>query len=221
MLGLVLPAAVLSDDRLLLTEKCEIAVARSAAPLRLRSNASVYVLDGKQYRKVISGDGPLTCVVERNHPDSLIPQCMDQAGVDSVLPAILSRSEMAIAGASFDAIDAKNAELLQAGHFQPADRPGVSYMMSNYNYIYVASAGQVLKVNPHVMFYAPNVTNADVGGSFQGMTENIGTPFVFNEGLHGYMVVYTQYAANPNEVAEECRGQLREPPPSFDPFSKG
>jgi len=208
-------------DRLQLSQECEVAIARSALPTRLRKNASVYALVGGKYQKVIEGSGPFTCIVERNHPDSVIPQCMDAAGVESVLPAIIDRSNMAISGAAFEAIEAANKKKLDSGHYHPAPRPGVNYMMSDYNYIFVGSAGQVLKVPPHVMFYAPGLTNDDIGGSFKGMIENVGSPSTFQEGLHGYMLTYTEHRADPNEVAQACEGQLGERPPSFDPFPKG
>ena len=216
---LALPA--FATDRLQLSQECEIAVARSALPKSLRDDASVYALVHGKYQKVVEGSGPFTCIVERNHPDSVIPQCMDAAGVDSVLPAILDRSNMAVAGATFETIEAANKEKLDSGHYHAAARPGVNYMMSDYNYIFVGSAGKVLKVPPHVMFYAPGLTNDDIGGSFKGMIENVGTPSTFQEGLHGYMLTYTEHRADPNEVAEACAGQLGERPPSFDPFPKG
>jgi hypothetical protein len=218
---LALSASSLAESRLSLTIECEVAVALSAAPQRLRASASVYALTEGEYKKVVTGDGPLTCVIERNHDDSVIPQCMDKAGIDSVLPAILSRSRMAVAGASFEAINASNRQRIEAGEFEPAARAGMSYMMSDYNYAFVESSGRVMKLPPHVMFYAPYVKNSDVGGSFQSLTENIGTTFVLNEGVHGYMIVYTEHEADPNEVAEKCTGQLGEPPPTFNPFPKG
>jgi hypothetical protein len=218
-LTLALPAA--AGDRMKLSQECEIAVARSALPQRLREGASVYALVGKKYQKVVDGNGPFTCIIERNDVNSVIPQCMDSAGVDSVLPAIIDRSEMAVAGANFEAIETANQAKLHGGMYHSAARPGVNYMMSDYNYIYVASAERVLKVPPHVMFYAPGLTNADVGGSFQGMIENVGTPFVFQEGPHGYMLTYTEHRADPNAVAQACEGQLGERPPSFDPFPTG
>jgi hypothetical protein len=210
-----------ADQNRILTTECEIAVALSAAPSRLRADASVYALTDGEYKMVIEGEGPLTCIVERNHLDSVIPQCMDKAGIDSVLPAILARSTMAVAGASFAEINAENTRKAESGELRPAARPGISYMMSDYNYAFVQSAGRVMKLAPHVMFYAPYVRNSDVGGSFQSMTENIGTTFILNEGVHGYMIVYTEHEADPNDVAEKCRGQLGEQPPLFNPFPKG
>jgi len=216
LLAATVPAA--AADLQELSAECEIAIARSAAPLRLRADASVYVLQKNSYRKLVAGSGPLTCIVERNHPDSLVPQCMDEAGVDSVLPAIIHRSLMSVGGATFAEIQADFRRRADAGEFKPAARPGISYMMSDYNYTYVGPAERVLKIAPHVMFYAPYVTNSEIGGSFESLVKNIGTPFVFNEGIHGYMIVYTEHHADPNEVAEVCQGQLNPAPPSFDPF---
>ena len=212
--------SALGQDRRHLTLDCEIAVARSAAPDRLRAGASVYALVDGEYRKVIEGEGPLTCVVERNAADALVPQCMDRGGIESVLPAIIFRSMMAVRGASNAEIAAANQDRVEHGGFKPLPGPGVSYMMSAYNYIFVPSAERILKVPPHVMFYAPGITNADIGGSFESTVRNIGTPVVFNPGIHGYMIVYTQDAADPVEVAEECRGQLGDAPPVFEPFTE-
>lgn len=219
--GLATIAPVLASGRDSLTEACEIEVALSAAPKRLRENASVYALVNGDYRLLREGDGPLTCIVERHHRDSLVPQCVDRAGVDSVLPAILARSRMALSGAGFEEIDAESDAKLEAGDFKAPSRPGISYMMSDYNYIFVPSAKRILKVPAHVMFYAPGVSNADIGGSFESTVKNIGTPVLFSEGPHGYMIVYTQYPADANGVAEACGGQLGEAPPRFDPFPRG
>lgn len=206
-------------DRLALSQACEIAVAKSALPARLRADASVYALVDGNYRKVVEGDGVFTCVVERNHPDSVIPQCMDQAGVDTVLPAIIDRSEMLVSGASLEEVTSTNQEKLHHGEYSAAARPGVNYMLSDYNYIYVSSAQAIMKVPPHVMFYAPGISNEDIGGSFQDMVQNIGTPFVFSEGPHGYMVTYSEHSADPAEVTQACADELGEKPAPFEPFA--
>ncbi|MDH4126831.1 MAG: hypothetical protein OEW64_06420 [Gammaproteobacteria bacterium] len=204
-----------------LSIECEIAVARSAAPLRLRADASVYALQDGEYKRVIEGAGPLTCIVERNDPDSIVPQCLDRAGVDTILPALIHRSLMSLSGATFQEIQADFKQRADNGEFKPAPRAGVSYMMSNYNYTYIAPRERVMKIAPHVMFYAPHVSNHDIGGSFESMVGNVGTPFLFDEGVHGYMIVYTEHEADSTEVAEACRGQLNEAPPSFTPFPQG
>lgn len=219
--GLAIAASAHATDRQSLSRDCEVAVALSALPKRLREGASVYALVGGKYVKAVAGDGPFTCVVERNDKQALIPQCMDRAGVDSILPAILDRSRLSVGGATFHELTETVGKNMASGKYKTPERSGISYMMSNYNYIYASSAERVMKIPPHVMFYAPNVTNEEVGGSFKDMTTNIGTTFIVDEGPHGYMVVYTQYPADTSDVSAACEGQLGEPPPRFDPFPKG
>lgn len=201
-----------------LTEECEIALALSALPSRLRETASVFVNDDGTYTQRVRRDGPFTCIIERVHSASMAPQCMDRAGAASILPALIRKSELALSGSSSEEVEAAFAAAVAAGEILPAESSGVSYMMSDYNYIYVPAAEQVLKVPPHVMFYAPNVSNDDVGGSLVSATANIGTPFVFSEGVHGYFITYVEHAASSDAVTAACQGQLGEAPPRFQPF---
>lgn len=207
-----LAAAEDAPDLSSLSAGCEAALALSALPERLRADASVYGLKDGTYVKLRNGEGPFTCIVERRHRDSVMPQCVDRAGVDTVLPALIERSERTLAGSSDDT---------EPEHLAPPGRAGVSYMMSDFNYAWVPSANTVLKVAPHVMFYAPDLTNDDIGGSLQAGTENRGTPFMVDPGPHGFMITYTERASSGDDVARECRGQLGEAPPAFRPFPQG
>lgn len=195
-----------------LSGDCETALALSALPERLRADASVFGLRDGAYVKLKDGEGPFTCIVERRHRDSVMPQCVDRAGRDTVLPALIERSERTLAGQGDDA---------EPDHLAPPARAGVSYMMSDFNYAWVPSAKAILKVAPHVMFYAPGLTNDDIGGSLQAGTENRGTPFMVDPGPHGFMITYTERASSGDDVARQCRGQLGEAPPAFRPFPQG
>jgi hypothetical protein len=216
-----IPSTSSADATTPLSQECEIAVARSALPKRLRENASVYAPADGKYKQVVQGTGPFTCIIERNHPGSSAPQCMDRAGVDSLLPAIIARSQMALSGKDLETIARYDKQMVDSGAYKSPSRAGISYMMSDYNSIFVESAERILKVAPHVMYYAPNIGNDDVGGSLMSATENVGTPFVLGEGPHSLMIVYTEHEADPDEVAEVCRGQLGERPPGFSPLPKG
>ncbi len=215
------PLLSVADSAGTLSRTCEIAVARSALPKSLRDGASVYALAKGDFELAVQGTGPFTCIVERNHPQAVIPQCMDRAGVDSLLPAIMDRSLMTLSGSDLAAIAVHENQMTEDGTYKAPSRAGISYMMSDYNYIFVESASRILKVPPHVMYYAPNLRNEDIGGSLKSATENIGTPFLLGDGIHGMMIVYTEHEADTDEVAEACRGQLGEPPPAFNPFPKG
>jgi hypothetical protein len=201
-----------------LNEACEVQLALSALPSRLRSTATVYALTDGKYRKAVQGEGPFTCIVERNHASSVAPQCMDREGARTILPALIAKGELVMQSASAEIAGKQYDELVENGNFEPAARAGVSYMMSDYNYIYVPSADTVMKVPPHVMFYAPNLSNDDVGGSLESAVSNMGTPFIVNPGIHGFLITYAEHASDSNGVAGACAGEMGDTPPRFNPF---
>ena len=84
----------------LLTQACEEALALSALPAALRSDASAYVLTASGFEMTRQGSGPFTCIVARNHANALVPQCPDAAGADTVIPGIIKKSEWALSGLS-------------------------------------------------------------------------------------------------------------------------
>jgi hypothetical protein len=198
-----------------LSKACEEALALSALPQRLRSSASVYTLTDAGFVRTRAAQGTFTCIVERNHPQALIPQCVDAAGADTIIPALIWRSERALAGATPQAISAEFNTKVARGEFRAPERPGVSYMTSAYNYIYLPDPDRIVDVDPHMMFYAPNLTNDDIGGSFAARNDNRGLPFILEPGIHGYMISYVDHASDPADVQRECAGQIGEAPPGI------
>lgn len=205
-LGLLLsaPCAFAQD----LTPACETELALSALPEHLRGGASVYVFEGDGYTVARQGEGPFTCIVERNHPLALIPQCLDREGADTILPALVWKSQQVMTGADPDAVRAEHARRLAAGDFDAPERPGVSYMVSAFNRIHVAERNDRIFVGPHVMYYAPGVGNDDIGGAHEHGLANRGLPFVLDQGPHGYMISYVEKPSDPTAVQAACAGQL-------------
>lgn len=192
-----------------ITVECEKALALSALPLRLRDQASVYTLGQNGFQLSQSSDGPFTCIVERNHPNSIIPQCADKAGADSVIPGIIQKSEWTLAGMSPEERKKRFEVLVQKGEMRAPSRPGINYMMSNFNLAWNTKGGQFMRLPPHVMFYAPNLSNEDVGGSFQeAMGGNRGTPYIVDVGIHGYMTTLVEHASDSSDVYKACEGQV-------------
>ncbi|MEO0425674.1 MAG: hypothetical protein AAF184_25315, partial [Pseudomonadota bacterium] len=181
----------------------------SALPLRLREQASVYALTDQGFELTRRSDGPFTCIVERNHARSIIPQCVDAAGADTVIPGIILKTNWVAEGVSLQERQSRYAVLADKGELKAPPRPGINYMMSDYNYIWNARAGELMRVPPHVMFYAPGLTNEDIGGSMeQGMRINRGVPFIVQSGIHGYITSMVERAADPAGVIEACAGEL-------------
>lgn len=207
MTGLVLiltAPSVFAGD---LSAECEKELALSALPDRLRSEATVYVRNGERYKVVQQGSN-FSCIVERNHPLSIIPQCMDSKGRDSILPALIWKSERIMAGESPEQVTEKYKDKLAKGEFAAPAGAGVSYMTSAFNWIHIAARDQRIAVGPHVMFYAPDVENMQIGGSQQYSQSNRGMPFVLDPGPHGYMISFVEKTSEPDAVLAACDGQL-------------
>src|SRR6202051_2574350 len=140
----------------------EIALALSACPPPVASNAAVYVLDKSGYIKVRDSQNGFTAILQHSLPTAQEPQCMDAEGTRSFLPRMLKVAELRAQGKSPEEIKRFMADALAKGMFQPPTRPGVDYMLSTENVV-PDDKGVVAPFPPHVMFYAPYLTNADLG----------------------------------------------------------
>lgn len=191
-----------------LSQACEEALALSALPLDLRDKADVYVWQNGDFTKTIDAGGGFHCVVERNHPDAIIPECVTASGRDTVFEGILAKTRLAADGLSPAEADEKMKEHFESGKLAAPAGPGINYMMSAFNYIYIASADEIRTIPPHTMFFAPDVTPDVVGGSFKTATSNPGSPFVTAPGPHGYMITFTAESSEKSQVAGACRGEI-------------
>jgi len=95
----------------------------------------------------------------------------------------------------------------RAGVYQAPDRPGMSYMtaplMRTYMSVDPKDKDSVMTMSmPHLMYYAPNVTAADVGG--MPCPPCAPYPFVFEPGPHGYIIQRLGDAESAKIVADEA-----------------
>jgi hypothetical protein len=164
----------------------EMELALSAAPEHLRQNAAVYVLEKDGYVKVREGTNGFTCLVHRDHPMNQKPTCWDREGSETIVPAVLREGALLMQGKPVSEVRAEMKEGFRTGKFIAPRRPGVAYMLSNGNRNYDPRTGKTDLFPPHVMFYAPNLTNEDIGSTGDGAG---GLPFIAYQGPHGYMIV--------------------------------
>jgi hypothetical protein len=75
--------------------------------------------------------------------------------------------------------------LFAKGVLQPPTRPGVDYMLSTENVV-PDDKGVLAPFPPHVMFYAPYLTNADLGSDGQA---GGGPAFVAGEGTPYALII--------------------------------
>src|ERR1700761_5763921 len=163
------------DGYLMADRNAEIALARSAAPQSISSDASVLVLGKSGYEKVAEGKNGFTCLVERSwmspfdspefwNPKIRGPICYNPAAVRKVLPYTLNRPKLFFAGLSRRQVH----EPIEAGVAKkelPALEPGaMSYMMSKIQYL-SDSGGQWC---PHLMFHVPKTSTASWGADLAG-----------------------------------------------------
>jgi hypothetical protein len=140
----------------------EIALALSACPPSVANKAAVYVLGKSGYVKIRDSQNGFTAIVQHSLPTSREPRCMDAEGTRTHLPRLLKVAEWRAQGKSRDEIDRLVADAFAKGVFRAPTRPGVDYMLSTENLV-PNKMGAVVPFPPHVMFYAPYLTNADLG----------------------------------------------------------
>lgn len=186
--ALLLPAAAAAQaapvDFLPLEE--EVALALEAAPPHLRAGAGVYALRPDGFALVRPSANGFTCAVNRDHPLARKPTCWDAEGSRTILPKVLWFGEQLARGVPLAEIEREVEAGFRSGRFRPPARPGVAYMLSprirNVNH----ATGEFRSFPPHVMFYAPGLTDADIGAADE-VAE--GLPFIDYAGPHGYMIV--------------------------------
>jgi hypothetical protein len=173
----------------LLPREKEIALALSAAPEHLRNNAGVYVLERNGFVKVRDSANGFTCIVNRDHPLNQKPVCFDAEGTATILPKILRVGELLMQGKPMLEIDAEIVEGFRTGKYISPRRAGIAYMLSGDIRNYNPRTGKVESFPPHIMFYAPNLTNADLGVTPEALAKNPSLPFVAYQGPHGFIIV--------------------------------
>lgn len=147
----------------LLVESQEIAAALEAAPEHLRADAGVYVLTSMGYHRVRESRNGFNCLIERELPGAFEPRCFDAEGSSTLLPVIFFRAEQRSRGATRAYIEREIKERYRNGEFIAPRRVGICYMLSSRNA--VVDNGKVSRVGPLLQFYAPNVSNADLGST--------------------------------------------------------
>lgn len=185
----------------LMDRQKEVALALSACPQSVADKAAVYVLEKSGYVKVRGSQNGFTAIVQHSQPTSQEPQCMDAEGTRTFLPRYLKVAELRAQGRTAEEIKRFVADAFAKGIFQAPTRPGVDYMLSTENVVPLDDKGTIGHFPPHVMFYGPYLTNADLGSS-----GNLSGPaFVAGEGSpHALIIV--PLAAHAGHAADGSPG---------------
>jgi len=191
----------------------EIQLALSALPPHLRENATVYVLNpDKGFEVARKGTNGFHAFVARTGDDTfrgcwplteyrddiLYPVSFDAAGARAQMRVFFDAAEMQAKGTPPGELKKIIKERFQMQYYKAPERAGISYMLSPILRTY-ANPEESDKVytsnNPHLMFYAPYVSNEDIGGKppsiqFDDYRMIVGGfyPFVIMPGPYGYMI---------------------------------
>jgi hypothetical protein len=167
----------------------EIAMARSAAPPSVSSDAEVLVLGDRGYETAVNGKNGFVCLVERSwfapfedaefwNPKNRSPICLNAAAASTVLPVDLEKTHWALAGLSKAEMIARTESSPNA-HQAPATG-SMGYMMSKQGHLNDA----VGHWHPHLMFFQPHIAVSDWGANLPG------SPVLGQEGGPNEATVY-------------------------------
>jgi len=181
--------------------------ALSALPPYLRANATVYLLDpDKGYYVGRKGSNGFVCFVSRTEwewgefrNDIASAISYDAEGARTIFRVYQDLEAMRASG-KYTALQVKNiiTDRIKKGIYKAPARTGVSFMLAPVMRNYTGSADQkdVMTMNmPHYMFYAPYVTNADIGNTPDGRADgplivNSAAPFLGDrKSPFGYIIV--------------------------------
>jgi hypothetical protein len=135
----------------------------------------------------------------QNGNNALLPTCWDPEGSRTILPVMLRVGELLAQNKSAAEIKRDIDEGFALGRFHSPAKTGIAYMLAG-DIQFDPKTGQISSTvfPPHYMFYAPGVTNADIGVSTEGMKQTPGLPFVYSGYSGDTRTAYIIVMANQN-----------------------
>jgi len=194
------PSMASLDQYLMTDRNAEIALARSAAPPSISSDATVVVLGPHGYEPAVEGKNGFVCMVERAwmnpfdspefwNPKNRGPICYNPPAVRTVLPITLMRTKLVLAGKSKAEVKESVKAAIEKKEL-PALEPGaMSYMMSKDAYLTDAGNHNM----SHLMFYTP--LNTVWGANLVDSTNNVSEPFPGSP-----LLLAPSYKGNPEPI---------------------
>ena len=168
-----------------LPDSIEIALAMSAAPAELSSNATVYAVRDGKVLTLRAGTNGSSCMVARDsHAGSLYPICYNPEGTRTVLERELMQVRLRTLGVAEDSIDRAVEAAYKSGELEIPKDVALAYMMSPQQVLFSNARKEGRRVgawHPHLMVYVPGATPAKFGLSDTGTGDPIqvgapGTP---------------------------------------------
>jgi len=165
------PSMAPVDQYLIPDRDAEIALARSAAPDAISGDATILVLGRHGYETAVEGKNGFVCAVERGwtapadnpefwNPKNRSPICYNPPAVRSVLPLVIKKTQLVLAGKTIAQIQEWEKAAYAKKDLPTTLEPGaMSYMMSKEAFL-TDDGGHNLA---HLMFYTPVMEKATWG----------------------------------------------------------
>jgi hypothetical protein len=162
-------------DQYLMERNAEIALARSAAPESISSNAEVMVLGRHGYETAGKGTNGFVCMVERSwtagsddpdfwNPKLRAPICFNAPGARFNVPLTGKKTELVLAGRSKAQMFEDIKAAFDKKEFPELEPGAMCYMMSKNQYLNDRDG----RWHPHLMFFAPLTDPAAWGAGLPG-----------------------------------------------------
>lgn len=159
----------------LMARDAEVALARSAAPPAISTDAEVLVMGRGGYTAVAKGKNEFVCLVERSwaapsslpefwNPKVRSPICFNAAGARTVLPSYLLKTKLVLAGKSKMEVVQALAAAFDSKALPALAPAAMCYMQSKQQY--VNDGGR--NWHPHLMFFVQGDAAKSWGANLPG-----------------------------------------------------
>lgn len=153
---------------------------------------------------------PLAAAAPRSsdfcHGVALFGWQVSDSATAALLPVDIDVAAMRARGDSPRAVYDEVMRRFATGQYHAPSRAGLSYMLGPVMRTFIGDSSRTptTMVGPHFMFFAPNVTDADIGGR-----QNTAGPFMLTTGPHGLIFV-SAGAARTQEILAESHALLEQ-----------
>jgi hypothetical protein len=103
------------------------------------------------------------------------PECYDAEGTRTTVKVRFYVEQQRAKGVSDQQIERSVKAGYKSGKFKPPSKPGIVYMLSDYNHVLNPEDGKIIHFPGHLMFYAPYATEKTVGSGE-------GAPYIVHPG---------------------------------------
>jgi hypothetical protein len=209
LIGISAPSQATETTIEQIPAKLETQFALSALPPAMRDQATVYLLDPKRgYQLSRQGTSGVSCLVARTaweqadfRNDIYVPLCYAE-GSKSFLKVIMDVATLRIQGMSPVALKAEIENRYKNKTYKVPEKAGLSYMVAPIMRTWMLPDWKVHTMPmPHLMFYAPDITNEDIGA----VPNSLLYPFIFKEGIaeQSYIIQLIGEAEKAKIMADE------------------